>query len=955
MEYIKILLVEDENIEALDIKNSLESMGYKVPYVASNSEEAVDKALEILPDLILMDIILKGEIDGIETVSKIKDLNIPVIYLTAHSEESTIERAKLTEPYAYIIKPYNLPELKHTIDLAIYKNKIEKKLKVSEKQYRNIIETTHEGVTISAPEGGFTYVNRRFEDMIGFKKEELLGHDILEFMEDHQIPSIKNARKRVRNGEDFEIQLQFTKKDGSTLWTMAQSSPIYDDNGKHVSNLVMHTDITEIKKTEQKLGEQAFMLANINDAVIGTDVNFIINYWNESAEKMYGYIQDEIIGQYSDILNPEFLGLTNNEAFKQLEHSGSLNVELIQTRKDGKKIIVESRNQSILDEDGNRYGTIGINRDITERKKADEKLKMANSYNRSLIEASLDPLVTIGADGKINDVNTATEKITGYSRDELKGSVFSDYFIEPEKAEEGYLQVFKEGFVRDYPLEIQHKNGHVTPVLYNATVYKDNSGNVAGVFAAARDITKYKKAEHALRESEKKYKDIFEESFDGLFITSPEGKILDMNKKGISMFGYNNKQEILPLNLREDVYDDPNDREKILKMVNEKGSAEYEVVLKKKNGDRMITHSSLTGVKNNGTIKSYRGIIRDITTSKKIEMDLINAKEEWENTFDAVPDLIAILDTNFRIVRANKALADMMNVTPEETVGLGCHNVFHGLNSAPLYCPFIKLLEDGKEHTIEVQEDNMNSYFIISVSPLHDKSGKLIGAVHVARDITKRKEAENETKKSLEEKEVLLREIHHRVKNNLQIIASLLHLQMANEDKNGIVDVLKESEGRVKTMAMIHEKLYESPNFTDINFKDYIEKLIYDIFYTYKIPKGTIKTTMSIEEINLNIETAIPLGLIINELMTNSIKYAFPQLEGTITITLKYLDGEMELTFSDDGIGLPEDFDLEKTEALGLKIVHSLIDQIDGKIEINNTNGTEFKLKFKELKYKNRL
>jgi CheY-like chemotaxis protein len=123
----KILLVEDESIEAMDIKRTLESLGYEVPYVAASGEEAIEKATEIVPDLILMDIVLKGEIDGIGAVSKIRDLNIPVIYLTAHSEDSTIERAKLTEPAGYIIKPYDGTELKYAVELAIYKNQMEKK------------------------------------------------------------------------------------------------------------------------------------------------------------------------------------------------------------------------------------------------------------------------------------------------------------------------------------------------------------------------------------------------------------------------------------------------------------------------------------------------------------------------------------------------------------------------------------------------------------------------------------------------------------------------------------------------------------------------------------------------------------------------------------------------------------------------------------------------------------
>jgi PAS domain S-box-containing protein len=140
----------------------------------------------------------------------------------------------------------------------------------------------------------------------------------------------------------------------------------------------------------------------------------------------------------------------------------------------------------------------GLRKEITERKRAEEALRLASAYNRSLIEASLDPLVTIGSDGRITDVNVATEKVTGHSREELIGTDFMDYFSEPEKAKAGYQKVFQDGFVQDYALEIRHKDGHLTPVLYNASVYRDEAGQVMGVFAAARDITEHKRAEEEI-------------------------------------------------------------------------------------------------------------------------------------------------------------------------------------------------------------------------------------------------------------------------------------------------------------------------------------------------------------------------------------------------------------------------------------------------------------------------
>src|SRR5271157_2214754 len=144
------------------------------------------------------------------------------------------------------------------------------------------------------------------------------------------------------------------------------------------------------------------------------------------------------------------------------------------------------------------------------RKRAEESLRRANAYNRSLLEASLDPLVTIGPDGKITDVNVATEAVTGCARATLIGTDFSDYFTDPEKARAGYQQVFREGFVRDYPLELRHRDGRITSMLYNASVCRDESGNVAGIFATARDIATRKQAQEILQQSEQRFNSMLE-------------------------------------------------------------------------------------------------------------------------------------------------------------------------------------------------------------------------------------------------------------------------------------------------------------------------------------------------------------------------------------------------------------------------------------------------------------
>jgi PAS domain S-box-containing protein len=237
-----------------------------------------------------------------------------------------------------------------------------------------------------------------------------------------------------------------------------------------------------------------------DDAIIGASPEGNIVSWNPGAEKLYGYSAAETIGQSLLLLVPPE-GCAEKEARLQLVLDGEMlePFEGVGIRKDGSRFHVSNSLFCIKNARGEIAGVSSIARDITARKEADRKLRSAALYARRLIEASLDPLVTINRDGKITDVNEATEKVTGCTRDQLIGTEFSRYFTEPEKARQGYRKVFSEGAVRDYPLAIRNGSDRVTEVLYNASVFRNEAGEVEGIFAAARDVTERKRAEEALQ------------------------------------------------------------------------------------------------------------------------------------------------------------------------------------------------------------------------------------------------------------------------------------------------------------------------------------------------------------------------------------------------------------------------------------------------------------------------
>jgi len=287
-----------------------------------------------------------------------------------------------------------------------------------------------------------------------------------------------------------------------------------------------------------------------NDAIISIDKQGNIIFWNNSAENVFGYSTDEVTGKPVTFIIPERFRQIHQKAIHQVVSTDKSNligktIEMTGLKKDGNEFTLELSLATWGA--GEEIFFTGILRDITERKRMEEELRKSRDeleirvqertaelmsvvealqdemaerkqteeelrdislYARSLIEASLDPLVTISRDGKIMDVNSATELVTGLSRDHLIGSDFSDYFTEPEKAKEGYREVFLKGFVRDYPLSIRHTSGQTTDVLYNATLYKNEVGEMQGIFAAARDISERKRAEEALRESENRLRSL---------------------------------------------------------------------------------------------------------------------------------------------------------------------------------------------------------------------------------------------------------------------------------------------------------------------------------------------------------------------------------------------------------------------------------------------------------------
>jgi PAS domain S-box-containing protein len=340
----------------------------------------------------------------------------------------------------------------------------------------------------------------------GVTREKLIGTDFADYFTEPQ--KAREGYQRVfSQGFVTDYPLTIRHKAGGLTDVLYNASVYRDAAGNVLGVFAAARDVTESKRVMREFAETKTFLDNILQSstkysIIGKDLQHNILSWNEGARRNYQYSADQIIGKNSNILHtPDDLASGAVERlFEKAREKGLAEAEFQRVRKDGSRfaasVVITRRD----DADGHPIGFLLMSTDISDKKRAEEQLRSASQYARSLVEASLDPLVTINADGKITDVNEATVKVTGIERERLIGTDFSDYFTEPQKARSGYREVFEKGFVTDYPLTIRNRQGRLTDVLYNASVYRDAGGNVLGVFAAARDVTAQKRAEAEVAE-----------------------------------------------------------------------------------------------------------------------------------------------------------------------------------------------------------------------------------------------------------------------------------------------------------------------------------------------------------------------------------------------------------------------------------------------------------------------
>jgi PAS domain S-box-containing protein len=513
--------------------------------------------------------------------------------------------------------------------------------------------------------------------------------------------------------------------------------------------------------------------------------------------------------------------------------------------------------------------------------------------------------------------------------------------------EEAVVEAF-----REVPVMSRERFGQIAQALY--TLARQLSSIAYQNVQQARFITDYKRAEAALSDSECKYRSIVENAPFGITRSTREGKLHSVNPALASILKYDSAEELMETinrsSIQEVLFPEPSEREPLVENVFDCDSWYlFNNRLRCKDGSFVTcrVHSRRI-LDEDGQASEFESYQENITDKLEAEQALRESEEKFRVLAETSPVAIGLYKRE-HITYANPAMERLFGYSADDLGRMNflewVHEDSKGLvrsraqawlagESVPGQYEIKCVTKDGEERDVLVSAGTMSH------------QGNLSGVASFL-DITERKRSEELVRASLAEKEVLLKEIHHRVKNNLQVVSSLLFLQSQKFSDPELQTCFLESQSRICSMALAHEQLYQSKNLAEVSIKSYLENLVKQLQQVFPSPEQEVDCRLAVEDLELDIEKVVPCGLLVTELLSNAYKHAFADgRSGQIEISLQSSNGQIELAVADDGVGLPAEFDYRQAKTLGLQLVTALVNQLNGTLELERNNGTRFRASF---------
>jgi len=605
-------------------------------------------------------------------------------------------------------------------------------------------------------------------------------------------------------------------------------------------------------------------------------------------------------------------------------------------------------------QDRHEHVYVSMVQDITALIERNNELAEQKAQYHDLIDNISDGIYILDLNGNVVFANKIVRERSGYSFEKVKNRNFFKDIIAPEcKAQ---VDIFIETLLRGEKFDLFelcyfNARGDRTYLEVNAQHIVKN-GQIAGILGSTRDITDRKRAEKQLLDSEEKFKTVTEQSLVAIGIVLDK-KLIYVNEALCQLTGFS-AAELLTTpfkKLTRQIH--PDFRKSIIKAGASKQAATgknnvYNTYpMNRKDGSEIWVYQYAKKITFQGQEATLFMMV-DISERMEAERALVESEMTREALLNAIPDLMFQMSREGIFLNYKASHADQLAVSPHDFIGVNIQDVLPGdlarLTLGKIENTLLTRVMQIYEYSLQVPlGSGKEKQFEARMVPISDNDVMVI-----IRDITEWKNYEYKIMQSLREKEMLLKEIHHRVKNNLQIISSLLHLQSRRIHDQELLEKFRECQARIQSIAIIHTKLYQSTEFDNIDFGDYIQSLLIYLVRLYGSKCARIKIVNNILHLILDLDKAIPCGLIINELISNAIEHAFINGQGgTITLDLvEETDNRISLSVVDNGVGIPENIISEQTDSLGLILIHSLVEQLEGKLEVKRQNGTSFKITF---------
>jgi len=997
-----LLLVEDEAIIAMTEKMSLGKYGYSV-ILASNGREAVE-AVETCPqiDLILMDINLGDGIDGTQAAEIIlKAHDVPILFVSSHSEREVVEKTEKITSYGYVLKNSSITVLDASIKMAFKLFEANYKVERSEEYFRHSFENAALGVCYVGIDGKFQRVNKAFQRMLGFSEDELkhLTFNDITYPEDASIG--QGVLSHIVNGiiAQCSFEKRYLRKDGSVFWATVSTS-LVKSKGQQDHFITQIIDITDRKLAEDALmksKETAEMMLNVAaEIIMSEDLEGNITMLNDSGYRIFGYDAPELVGRnyietflppgIQDEIRVYYAERLSEDLSRVDTHENSV------VTKTGEIKTVFWRNSIIRDKHGLPIGFLSSGQDITERKLAEIALKEKNEeyallneelrstteelqlQNEALnardvklleSERRLNQAERVARIGNwILELDTMT-MLASDGADEIYGVDFKKIpLAEVQKIPlPEYRPALNKALadlvagLAPYDLEFKIRRpdtGFIVDIHSVATY--DRNTNV--VFGVIQDVTERKQAETALRQSENRYRGFLTSLDAGIVVHAPDTSIQMSNSRASELLGLSERQ-MKGMEALDPAWNFVDADSAVLPL------CEYPVnrILASKEplkdylaGIRRSASSDIVWVMVNGVpVMDGQGQLVeilisfiDITRRKNVEKSLQESELKYRSLIESSSDAIFCVDQKGEYQFTNHLFASTFGKTPEYFIGKTFWDIYPKEHADYRYAATKRVFQTGESESLEVEVPlpDKTLYFYATANPIKDETGTVILSLTHAVDITKRKLAEEKVKLLLAEKELVLKEVHHRIKNNMSTMMSLLSLQAGNARDGFARAALENAEKRMQSMGVLYDKLYHSVEFNRLSIRIYLSALVDEVLENF--PNSHLVTVeKNIQEFILDANHLQSLGMIINELLTNSMKYAFLGREhGLITVSATNIDDTVTIIVQDDGTGIPESVSWDNSTGFGLQLVKALTVQLEGTIRMERTGGTKVILGF---------